>query len=324
MMGKNTFLDLDGTVVPDIEMEEEKAEKVKDDKKIIKDPEEDEPEEDEDEEEEESDEDEESEEDDESVEVLRTQKAQLEQDLGEARDAGARVEAEMKSMTVGRLKQERASAEALLKEFENRLKADRDEMVKAKTEGDSGAEAILANRIDDLKDGIRDCKGLVEKLVGQVTEAEKDAPARGQKSIPPLTKRWLNNNPWFNTPGQAYASDTATIISKQVEREGLPANTEKHFQEVSRRLARHFPKLGVKHVTGEKVALGTRKRGGTGKISPVDGGRTRGSHGGKDADARRLTDEDKSIMRTFRLDPTDKAQVQEYMRGKVNMAKSKE
>jgi hypothetical protein len=69
------------------------------------------------------------------------------------------------------------------------------------------------------------------------------------------------------------------------------------------------------------VAKGARKRGGTGKKSVVDGGRTSGRASTDKTEARRLTDDDRSTMKTFRLDPSNKEHVAEFLKSKASTAR---
>lgn len=332
MAGKNTFLDLDDKEVPELEIEEEDKDKElpdKDDKGGKKKPSDDDGEEEEEFEEEEprgkkkSDDGEEEEEEEGESDKERADR--LAAELADVRDANAKLSKEMHDMTIGQLTNEQKSLDGLVKEFDDRIKATRDALVKAEEDEDKPAIARLRNQIDELKEHKAKCEGLSKEAGSKIEAKKKEGPAQGdQREIPALTKKWLTQNPWFNQSNMEVESNAAKIISSQVHKEGIAVGTERHYIEVSRRLAKKFPDLKVKHLSGDLVARATRKRGGDGKKSTVDGGRSRGTKPTDKSEAKRLTDEDKATMRRFRLDPSDKEHVKEFLKSKVSTAGDKE
>jgi hypothetical protein len=138
------------------------------------------------------------------------------------------------------------------------------------------------------------------------------------KPLTPKAGKWAKANAsWFGK--NDVAMKAAMAINDSLVAEGYDANKDEFFVELTRRMQRALPKLGVKDVAGR--AQPTQRATSNSSAPPVAGGRTAspGSHApgaGKPVGDKfrvNLGPSDRTMMKNLRLDPNNKTHVDSYV-----------
>lgn len=187
-------------------------------------------------------------------------------------------------------------------------------LLQARDEDDSEAAMKAEAELMDL----RVKKARFDDLMVQM-QADFDAPPAKDESKPgpkanPLTQAWIGRNSWYNKPGFENKTQYAQFIDAQLAGTGMNATTPEYFAELDRRINAAFPPPS----TQPGVRKPAQKPGAKGSpVTKVD----RTAQISK-KDAVRITAEDLKLMRTFGLDPKNKAHLAEFRNQRRETQKS--
>ncbi len=227
-----------------------------------------------------------------------------------------------------------------------RIKTTREALKMAMEDEDRGAQVDLQDqleRLNRIKTGI---EGNMSQLPSQDqldqayqqhvqnrrAQTQSQAQPAPQGGAPtPRNQRaveWSRNNAWMNDPKHAPERAAMMEIDKQLFREGRDPNSPEYFTELSKRMARTFPNLGVKDLAGrshgQASATQAPRRGSS---PPVAGARSslppspisKGANG-----KARITlgPSDRLMLQRLGIDvQSDKAAVKRYVQEKYTSAK---
>lgn len=220
-----------------------------------------------------------------------------------AQEAVAKLQADVHG--IAREKQAREIT-AKLEESKGRVAALREKYRQARIDGDVDAELKIQEELSEADFERR----LIEAAVRQQqqaaaagdTQAGANAPAPRQQpaaapQIPETTKTWVERNAgWYGK--DAVLTAAAQAIDKQMYAEGLRPTSAAYFAELDRRM----------------VARGLRKPGGAERraASPVASASGEPANGGRPSNRVQITEADKKLMRSFRLDPNNPQHVKQF------------
>ena len=225
-----------------------------------------------------------------------------------------------------------------------RIKTAREALKMARQDGDTNAETDIEAQLSELT-GIR---GNIESQMGRLLNesdldrAYKDHVSQRRASRPqhsgrsdgvqPLNDKagkWKSNNGWMDDSSRTAENAALLAINNQLVKEGYDAKDDQFFTELSRRMAKSFPSLGVKDLAGR--ALGDapqRQTNAQPRSAPVAGGRPTAA---APAQARannprqiQLDKSDAAMMRIMRIDTSDKKAVQYYAKMKYERLRNEQ
>lgn len=188
------------------------------------------------------------------------------------------------------------------------------ELRKAKDEGDTEAEIKVLSELQTLayqKQQTDDLKSQVatRKAQGPAAAQPIQQPAQQQN---PLALKWFSKNrAIFEDQKTSAEALMIRVLDNQLGQEGWDQHTEEYFRELDRRIDAKLPGLRKKPPA----------RGAPTPRSPVAAVRSgAGSASAPKKGMVQLTREDLATMRTFGLDPANKAHLKEFARSKLNAA----
>jgi hypothetical protein len=147
-------------------------------------------------------------------------------------------------------------------------------------------------------------------------QVESGPPASRTPAANPLTDQWKARNRWFGDPAYAAESVAATVIDKEVAKDGYKPNTPQFFAELDRRLRKKMPQIAQlsRSQPGAQPGVQQQRRAQP-PVSAVRGARHTTVVRGKVT----LTPGDIRNMHTFKLDPKNPEHVKEYARQKAGI-----
>jgi hypothetical protein len=146
----------------------------------------------------------------------------------------------------------------------------------------------------------------------QSQRAQSDAP----RALNSKAEQWQKVNSWMSDASRAKERAALIEINNALVTEGYDANKDEFFGELSRRMARRFPGLGVKSLQGQSSSNAQQRSAQRPSgAPPVASSRSSAPPNPQGQKAKRgsvqLDASDIRMMRNLRLDPTDK-QAQAY------------
>lgn len=197
-----------------------------------------------------------------------------------------------------------------------------EKLKQAREEGKTGDEIAVQRQITEL--------GTIRTTLEKVkTEAEREPekPASRESrpadsgSVKPknqLASRWQSQNAaWLNDPKHRPKVAYLTELDRQLAAEGNDPNSDDYFKELTKRMKKTFPDLGVRHVDGKPPATGQRQRGGS-KGSPVAAAKQTAGADKPNGNRVKITGDDLRMMRRLRLDTSNKDVLKAYARNKAS------
>jgi len=199
------------------------------------------------------------------------------------------------------------------------LKVKRDVLIKqlksAKEDGDTDSEVDLQQELGNL-DNIENTLKSVISESGEKMKAAPPAPTiqtaqtqTNDVSLAPgnsYAEAWIEKNKsWWSDPRQVGARALVKSLDQELSSQGLDPKSPKYYSELTKHVARAYPKTKAVNLNGKPPATGKRKRGGNGKRSPVTGGQTNGAAPNTNKNQVKIGAETKAILRKIGLDPTD-------------------
>jgi len=209
----------------------------------------------------------------------------------------------------------------------------------ARTDGDASAETDLEMQLQEL----RSIKGQIEQNMGKLPDerqmqaeferyqsdrrkqieaqraasSSQDAPrALNQKA-----EAWQKQNRWMSDPSREKERGALMEINNALVAEGYDANTDDFFTEMSRRMAKRFPGLGVRDLAGTGVGQQARTVQSQQQRSapPVAGARSSAPPSQQVKRNRLQLDAgDVRIMRALGIDLNDEAAKKYYAKEKFS------
>ena len=146
----------------------------------------------------------------------------------------------------------------------------------------------------------------------QAQRSQSDAP----RALNPKAEQWQKANAWMSDSSRSKERNALIEINNALVSEGYDANKDEFFGELSRRMARRFPDLGVKSLAGNASSNSAQQprtqNGQFAKAPPVAASRSSAPpnpQGQQTAKRGQVTLDasDIRMMRNLRLDPNDKA-----------------
>jgi hypothetical protein len=107
-------------------------------------------------------------------------------------------------------------------------------------------------------------------------------------------------------------------VDKELAATGHNPQSADYFKELTKRMNKTFPELGVRHLDGKPPASGQRQRGG-GKGSPVAAAKqTTGTPPAQNGNRVKLDQSDLRMLRTLKMDTSDPKVLKAYAQNKAN------
>lgn len=220
-----------------------------------------------------------------------------------------------------------------------RTQTAREALKQARADDDRGAEVEIEAHIRQLEK----LRGDIESNMGKVPSDEQIQQAFAQhrermrpqrqaratqgsddgRPLNDLAHRWAGQNAWMDDPNKADEKKTLVSVSQQIAREGLDPNSQEHFTELTKRMAKSFPNLGVRDLAGRQLGASRGQPQNQRRASnppPVGGSRgTAGPMTNSNKVPRNvdLDQSDRRMMRNLGLDPTDKKQVSYFAKERL-------
>lgn len=242
----------------------------------------------------------------------------------------ALVEAEKRNIAI-----QQDSFRLALDGVDVRIRTTTEALKMARAEQDYGTETDLEQQLQEL----RQIRGQIEANQAKLPDAnqidqdfrrhveqrrQQYQSRQGQSDAPralnPKAEQWQKANAWMSDTSRAKEKQALIEINNALVSEGYDANKDEFFGELSRRMARRFPELGVKSLQGQSSsnaqAQPRNQQGQFAKAPPVASSRSsappnpQGQNKPKRG-AVQLDASDIRMMRNLRLDPNDK-QAQAY------------
>ena len=233
----------------------------------------------------------------------------------EAAQQEARAEATQRQAAENRmLNLELTTARMADKTLKADIKEARARLIAAKEAGETEKEVEAQEELNTLQIRAREVEGLQADLEAKVERA-KTAPAAGAApKLRPITQQWMERNKWFGNEKYGVATGAVKTISAQLEREGISPDDARHYTELDRRLHQELPNLRSR-LRAEAPRKADRPGPGT-IVAPARQAPARGTSPNKVT----LTRADLTNMRSFGMDPNNKAHLQQYARSKQEVA----
>jgi hypothetical protein len=231
-------------------------------------------------------------------------------------------ETSFKSSAEGR-KHIATMADITLESLNSKEEALADKLKRARDDGEAGEEIALKRQIeqiDHIRKSIQTVKANAEKEPEkpQKTDTGGGSDTGGVKARGQLAARWqAHNAAWMNDPAKRGHLAFLKELDKEMAASGRNPQTEDYYKEMTRRMNKEFPSLGVRHIDGKPPASGQRQRGG-GKGSPVAGAKPSNGSAPNQSNKVQLTAEDLRMMRTLKLDTSNKDTLKEFAKNKSN------
>lgn len=222
-----------------------------------------------------------------------------------------------------------------------RLGMAREGMIAADEDGDKRARLTLETQIRELEK-IR--SGIEQNMAKVPDDAALDRayqdhvnarrsrvqqpPSRSEDGLRPLNEkagRWASQNAWMNDPARVSEKAALQAIDQRLVNEGYDPKDDEYFVEMTKRLAKDFPSLGVKTIDG-RVLGGAPSRPAARQASapPVASARSNAppSANGKTKTQVQLDFSDRRMMRQLGIPLDNKEAVKRYAREKLMRTRS--
>jgi hypothetical protein len=192
------------------------------------------------------------------------------------------------------------------KEIEAKIADLRAKLRQAKDDGETEKELELEEQLVDLRVDLREAKRAEAHGGGDGAGAERGVGQRQPTPNPYAAEFRQRHRKWWDSqdPRAVRLREKVTLIDAQVARDmqqrGVSEYDERYWRELDKRLSREIPEH-----------FGARGRGRERTATPTVGLR-RVPGGGEGRRTERLSPSDVATMRTFGLDPSNKAHVAEF------------
>jgi len=213
---------------------------------------------------------------------------------------------------------QRTHAEVLEVTFDKEIQIKSGALQKARADGDYDAEMKAQSELDTLRfqqNQVREARRNMGTAPAKKADDTPTPPAAGTPAAakpaanppPPKAVAWVDKNKtWFRQPKFSGHTQFVLGVDQQLVKEGYDKNSDSYYEELDRRVDEAFPTLRKAPVkTVSPVAPAAAGGGAAAPTKPA----------GKRSIT--LTKADLENMRTFGLDPSNKAHLQEYARNKV-------
>lgn len=325
------FRDLNGNVDDGSDYDDDEDEKDTGDKSdeyeiVGDDEEEDDTEEAEDESDDEPEEAEEDESEDESLKAYSPKirdRIERERKLKrEAVDSAAqetkKLREEIRQMTTDKLNAEFSSVRAIGKSCDYDIAQAKRDLIAAKEDGETAKEVDAQtelNRLQSIKSQIDNEASRIERVIETNKAAPRDEKpsASNNGTLTAEARAWVDRNQAVFTKGGDKLKNFVYAIDKTIDAD---PNTPEYFDKMNRLIKTQFPELAPKpsrEVVVKKKALGEGKKksrvAGVGADSTMTSQRT-------NPNKVKIDKNDIRIMKTFGMDPTNKAHLAQYAREK--------
>jgi hypothetical protein len=277
--------------------------------------------------------------------IMRERRLRMEADSRYAAE-NERMEQALLASEKQKVKIQEDSFKLSLDSVDMRLRTAREGLKYARQENDVNAEEDLRAQIDELANIRRGIESNMAKLpkeadldrayrdykANQSRSRVTSTPSRSDGDIKPLNEkagRWADNNAWVRDSSKVAQKAALTAHNNALVAEGYDANDDQFFIELSRRMAKDFPSLGVKTLDGRQMGGGSQQRPSQrqGSAPPVAGARSASPppQNGRPAKNRvELDANDRRMMRVLRIDMNDKKAVQLYAKEKFSRLRSEQ
>ena len=214
----------------------------------------------------------------------------------------------------------------------------------ARADGDTNAETDIEQQVAEL----RTIRGNLESQMGRMpTEQDLDRAyaghvnARRQQAaqrprrqdsnddgVRPLNEKaahWAKQNAWMSDRSRTIENKALLDVNNALVNEGYDANTDEFFVEMSRRMARSFPSLGVKDIAGRQLGGNPNQNQRRSSSPPVADARSHAPAANRNTmRSVDLDRTDRAMMRQLGIDPNDKTKVQRYAKEKFLRQRSEQ
>ena len=247
----------------------------------------------------------------------RRLRQEAEEDARTSQEAYTRLESKLDAFMAGQnVAQTTAELDRKIDASKAKLVDVRAQLLAATEAGETAKVIDLTEKMTDLKAEIRQAeadKSTAKATADKATEAAKVAKAAPQQN------RHLTR--WMRQHGQSYRTDpvfkaAAEAADKQLATSGSNPNTELHFEELNKILAKRFPEEFPHIKAGKKALNRNRAPIGGGEDEAPTGQRRRTNTGDIEVKGNkaRLTGRHLKIMRDFGLDPESPNDVAAFVR----------
>lgn len=199
----------------------------------------------------------------------------------------------------------------------------------ARQEGDVSAETDLEAKLAELRNirnqidvnlsRLPDERNLDAQFEQHINaRRSKYAASRKEADEPralnPKAGEWQKANRWMSDPSRTKERAALMEVNNSLAAEGYDPNSDDFFNEMSRRLAKRFPDLGVRTLKQQAVGQQPRPANPSRSAPPVAPARSSAPPpaNGRPRSKVSLDASDVSMMRMLRIDPSDKVAVSRY------------
>lgn len=238
---------------------------------------------------------------------------------------------------------QRDSAKMALDGIDLRIRTATEALKAAKMDDDKGAEVDLDAQLREL----HRVRGEIQTMQAQIPADElldrkfaqfraaraKEVQATlgrsggsGYEPQSSLAGQWKSANTWMGSPKYKIESDAVITLSNQLAEEGYDINSQAHFVELSKRMAKKFPTLGIKDNHGR--ALGGAPQKSASSSPPVASARTTqvstSRVNGKVKNQVQLDGNDRRMMRVLGMDPADQKAAKRFAKEKLTRLRAEQ
>lgn len=212
----------------------------------------------------------------------------------------------------------------------------------ARADGDTNAETDIEQQVNELRQIRGNLEQQMSRLpneqdldrayIDHVNARRQQAAQRPRRSdasddgVRPLNEKaaqWARQNSWMSDRSRTIENKALLDVNNALVNEGYDANTDEFFVEMSRRMARSFPSLGVKDIGGRQLGGNPNQRRSS--SPPVADARSQAPAANRNSlKSVDLDRTDRAMMRQLGIDPNDKVKVQRYAKEKFLRQRSEQ
>ena len=202
----------------------------------------------------------------------------------------------------------------MLTGFDQRIEALKSQLAAAKEAQDPEKEAELLVAISEANSKKRQAEEAKQRLSAVKID--------DQPTISPEARRWMANNRWYNHPRfQAETAFVAQLDQRLSKEASYRPGSPEYMRELDRRIKDQLPDLRrrVSQVFGKPASKTTKPDGEKKRTTPTAAPVSRSAAPRQEQrptqqrpDRIVLTREDQELMRTFKLDPSNREHVKEF------------
>jgi hypothetical protein len=279
--------------------------------------------------------------------IMRERRLRLDDQRRQASEAD-RYEAALRASEKQKLAIQKDAFNLSMDGVDVRIRTTMEALKSARSEGDESAAVDIDAQLAELRSIREGIKAQMERLPheSEIDRAFDEAAARRQAQsrtassqrdgIRPLNEkagRWQSNNSWMLDPARTAETAALVAINNQLVQEGLDAQDDTFFVELSRRMAKTFPSLPIKDLSGRQLTA-QRPSQGQGQAQgqqqrrasspPVASARTTSGPPTRTNSPRQVEIDrsDRAMMRSLGLDPTNDKAVKYYAKQKFERIRS--